>query len=454
MIHSATGHAARHLGRVLFLLGLAAASLARAQTPDPPRPPSLKSVPVPEPANLDEFVRDRQTAIVLGKALFWDMQVGSDGVQACATCHFNAGADSRSRNQLNPGQRRIRPDGTPDPDRTFAAPLAPNHQLTPADFPLSPRTNDVVGSAGIVGALFDDLTGRPAERLHVVPDRDGFALNGVNVRRVVGRHAPSVVNAVFNHRQFWDGRAQNVFNGVNGLGDLDPAAVVWRADDPREPVPVHVRLEDSSLASQAVMPVVSTTEMSAEGRTFAHVAAKFVRGRRETGRRIRTLRPLAGQLVAPDDGVLGALSRWPRPGLRVSRYEQLVQRAFRREWWKATRLLREAADGSASIVRGTDGDPATTELTLMQANFPLFFGLAIQLYERTLVADDSPYDRYMDGDDAAVDAQVLLGVDVFRTWVPPDRQPPAPEEAPSPFPTRAWRTERRRHGVRARDLPG
>ena len=32
-------------------------------------------------------------AIQLGKALFWDMQVGSDGIQACATCHFRAGAE-------------------------------------------------------------------------------------------------------------------------------------------------------------------------------------------------------------------------------------------------------------------------------------------------------------------------------------------------------------------------
>ena len=31
------------------------------------------------------------------------MQVGSDGVQACASCHFHAGADNRSKNQVNPG---------------------------------------------------------------------------------------------------------------------------------------------------------------------------------------------------------------------------------------------------------------------------------------------------------------------------------------------------------------
>ena len=55
----------------------------------------LNAIPVPEPSNLADFVKNKQAAIQLGKALFWDMQVGSDGIQACASCHFNAGADSR-----------------------------------------------------------------------------------------------------------------------------------------------------------------------------------------------------------------------------------------------------------------------------------------------------------------------------------------------------------------------
>src|SRR5437870_12402229 len=36
----------------------------------PPAPPSLKTVPVPEPSNLALFVRDKPAAIALGKALF------------------------------------------------------------------------------------------------------------------------------------------------------------------------------------------------------------------------------------------------------------------------------------------------------------------------------------------------------------------------------------------------
>ncbi|HEV7731181.1 MAG TPA: cytochrome c peroxidase [Candidatus Binatia bacterium] len=386
-----------------LLVGVAAAA------EDPPRPPSLKTVAVPGPTNLDDFVRDRDALLVLGKALFWDMQVGSDGRTACASCHFHAGADSRSKNQLDPGTRGV------TPDTTFAAHLGPNHQLVPDDFPLSPFTNDVVGSQGVTRFGFDGWTGRPRERLVAIPDPNGFRSGGVNVRQVVGRNAPSVINAVFNHRQFWDGRAQNVFNGVNGLGDDDPAARVYRADDSDLPVPVRIRLEDSSLASQAVMPVGSAVEMAAEGRDTRHVSGKFLRGRQELGRRVRRLRPLAEQQVHRDDSVLGASSRYPAPGLRITRYDTLIARAFRPEWWRSRRRLRLHPDGTVDVVRRLDQDPATREYTLMQYNFALFFGLAVQAYEATLVADDSPYDRFMDGDVTAITPEAVAGVDVFRS---------------------------------------
>src|SRR3989442_15522023 len=39
---------------------------------------SLKSIPVPEPRNIARYIKDRNAAIALGKALFWDMAVCSD----------------------------------------------------------------------------------------------------------------------------------------------------------------------------------------------------------------------------------------------------------------------------------------------------------------------------------------------------------------------------------------
>src|SRR5262245_10723224 len=106
-------------------------------------PGDLRAVPVPGPANVGEFVRDPALARALGKALFWDMQVGSDGVQACASCHFRAGADPRSRNQVSPGLKHL-----PDPELTFTTGPGPNHQLLESDFPLTG-----LATPGVRGAL-------------------------------------------------------------------------------------------------------------------------------------------------------------------------------------------------------------------------------------------------------------------------------------------------------------
>src|SRR5882672_1358249 len=64
----------------------------------------LSTVPIPPVFGMEGIIADKTAAIELGKALFWDMQAGSDDIQACASCHFNAGADSRANNQVNPGQ--------------------------------------------------------------------------------------------------------------------------------------------------------------------------------------------------------------------------------------------------------------------------------------------------------------------------------------------------------------
>src|SRR5437660_9043437 len=96
-------------------------------------PPRLRTVPVPEPAHLDQYVANREAAIQLGKALFWDMQVGSDGVQACGSCHFHAGADGRVKNQINPDMNGNNPSFTP--------PEGPNCVMTAGDFPFHQLAN-------------------------------------------------------------------------------------------------------------------------------------------------------------------------------------------------------------------------------------------------------------------------------------------------------------------------
>ena len=80
----------------------------------------------------------------------------------------------------------------------------------------------------------------------------GFTLGGLKMRCVTGRNSPSVSNAVYNIRNFWDGRANRRFNGRNPFGDSDPNARVLQTNDLRELESVHISIDRASLASQAV----------------------------------------------------------------------------------------------------------------------------------------------------------------------------------------------------------
>ena len=358
-------------------------------------PGDLRAVAVPTPPNIADFVRDPAMAQALGKALFWDMQVGSDGVQACASCHFRAGADPRSKNQLSPGLKHVA-----DPDLTFSPGTGPNRQLDASDFPLTRLA--IPGSRGDLNPLTDNNDVVSSQGIHHPgneADPQGFRVGASNTRRVEPRNTPSVINAVFNHRQFWDGRAENVFNGVNHLGQRDPDAKLFRADNPRSPIEVRVELTNASLASQAVAPIVSDLEMAVPGRTRLDVARELAKAKRDQGKRVTKVRPLGLQQVSLTDSVLGSISRWPQKGLDFSSYDEMIKLAFHEKWWKAKKLIRVNEDGSTTLVSKNDGEcnDATcspNEYSLIQYNFSLFFGIAVQLYEATLVSDDSPWDRF------------------------------------------------------------
>jgi hypothetical protein len=292
---------------------------AQLVDPGPSQPlASLKTVAVSEPPNLGQFVKNKPAAIVLGKALFWDMQVGSNGSQSCASCHFHAGVDNRDKNQLSPGLLRVNASGEADPDITFNAGKGPNSVLQPADYPFhklaDPNnrssqvlrdTNDVAGSQGVSLTKFIDIVpGSAVDQVEVVPDPI-FNVQGINVRQVTERNTPSTINAVFNFRNFWDGRAQNEFNGVNPFGSRDPDAFVLKAPTKQSPLQqVKISLKNSSLASQAVGPPLSSVEESATGRVFPDIGQKFDQIKikklpRETGKKLKQLRPLGNSLSIP-----------------------------------------------------------------------------------------------------------------------------------------------------------
>ncbi|MDZ7953319.1 MAG: cytochrome c peroxidase [Nostoc sp. DedQUE09] len=410
-----------------------------------PSPISLKSLSVPEPDNLGDFVRDKTAAIKLGKTLFWDMQVGSDGKTSCASCHFHAGADNRSKNQIAPGLLRVNADGTENPDSVFNVGGLPNYQLKPEDFPFhklsnpnDPKTvisdrNDVSSSQGIFNTKFVDvIPGDAEDKVTTEPD-SVFNVKGINVRRVAPRNTPSVINAAFNFRNFWDGRAQDIFNGVNPLGLRDPNAALVKAINPIRVEFVKVSLKNSSLASQAVGPPLSSFESSADGRTFEEIGDKFGgvnqfgriditplridKGKklpRKLAKKLLALRPLAKQIVHPQDSVLGKDSRSPQPGLKDGTYTQMIQDAFKPEWWNSNRLIQVDSDGKRTIIKRPDRSLKTNEYTLLEYNFSLFFGLAVQLYESTLISYDTPYDRYLEGNTSALTAQQQRGKGLFE----------------------------------------
>lgn len=109
-------------------------------TPPLADPNTNPPTPAP-PASLVNFAASRGLSVqkaamlILGKAFFWDQQVGSDG-NACAYCHFLAGGDNRVVNTLNPGSRNTDPNEAALYNATRSGGTgAPNYTLTAADFP-------------------------------------------------------------------------------------------------------------------------------------------------------------------------------------------------------------------------------------------------------------------------------------------------------------------------------
>ena len=399
----------------------------------------LASVRVPTPSNLYTFIKDPRAAVALGKALFWDQQIGSDDVQACATCHFNAGADSRSKNQINPGILALLPSRQADPEGTLfkVGGTGPNVQLKISDFPfhrlLDPNdrgssvlfdTLNVTSSQGVFNTQFISAVPGAPDAVTFLGD-PVFNVAGVQTRRVEPRNTPTVINAVFNYRNFWDGRAQHDFNGVNPFGSRDPSSAdplkrngfVVRASARGGSDKVYVSLDNSSLASQAVGPVLSPFEMSAQERTFANVGLKMLlRARKRRGIAVSDMKPLAAQTVSPADSVLGRMADRRGKGLTVN-YGALISEAFRDEWWSGSRFgVRVNADGSADIIPTPVRRLGDNEFSQIEWNFGLFFGLAVQMYEATLVSDQTPFDRYLSGArDASFSAPARRGLVLFQT---------------------------------------
>jgi cytochrome c peroxidase len=411
---------------------------------------------VPLPSNLKGFVKDRQAALRLGKALFFDMQVGSDGIQACATCHFQAGGDVRSKNQVATQGNRVleQRDGDikgyffapGDPDTVFETVFgitwAPNYQLVPQDFPLvnaqnlylrsgdsilpdtaNGNRNDVVGSMGVMPAAFGGITpGSPVDNIKA-------GTTPGTMRPTTGRNAPPSVQAVFNYLQFWDGRADSIFNGFNPIGRHDTSKPKYfinlKGTRGGGLQARTLNLELSSLASQATGPPLSDVEMSYAGRTWPDIGKKLLRAPQGGA----PLRPLAYQMVSPTDSVLGPIANSTGPGLTIDSYADMIKAAFHDDLWNWSSPTQLITFPQAKLVKGPEemhyiqgphkivGSGGTRAslpagYTQMEANFSMFWGIAVMLYEAELVSHMSKFDQWMEGN-VTMTPEELDGLNVF-----------------------------------------
>ena len=383
---------------------------------------ALSDSDLPDIPGIDDFIVDHDLAVVLGKSFFWEMHTGNNG-QACASCHFHAGTDRRIQNTLHPGGKDKEffeedPGGHPsfvfDPTRSGNS-GGPNYVLVEQDFPFHAKadptdrrsavvfdTDDIVGSQGVLNAEFHSLGLDGSTRIGEDPEGnlecepvadDVFNVGGstvlhTRVRRVTPRNTPSTVNAALNHRNFWDGRGSSVFNGVNKSGRRDGDARVWKVTVPdRLPTPVAVRIPNSSLASQATAPPLSSSEVSCGAndinRTFPHIARKLL------------ARPaLESQRVHPDDSVLGPFREQDGLGLTMT-YAGLIRKTFDPVWWDAPEWTTCGQGAERTALPRGDNLDGQECFDMMEANFTLFWGLAIQAYERTLLSGQSRFDTFV-----------------------------------------------------------
>jgi cytochrome c peroxidase len=315
---------------------------------------SLHTVAVPRPTG--GTIVDQAAAVRLGKAFFWDMQAGGDGMQSCASCHFHAGTDNRRLNTMHPGDNgRFESNGVTGPGQMAGT--------------VNVSQDDRVGSQGVTWGKFVGISSDPAVAADVctahAPEAPFMA-----ERRVTARNTPSVIGAVFYREAFWDGRANHTFNGQNPFGLGGNSSV--------EPL---AQIEHGSLASQATGPAGDAVEMTCEGRPL--------NGAQSLGSKLMARVPLQLQMVDASDSVLGALSAAPGTGLRCGgapcSYRDLVAAAF----------------GPAVAAQA-------------EQRFSQIWGEAIQAYESTLIPDQTPLDRFLEGDLNALSAQQQAGFMLFR----------------------------------------
>jgi cytochrome c peroxidase len=329
--------------------GLSSARLQRQLLSAPFGYRPLSREPIPQPTN--GHIVDQQAAIRLGKAFFWDIQAGSDGQVACATCHASAGADNRRFNTLHPGRDGIfNSGGVTAPNQTYS--------------PVVIQNDDVVGTQGVSRRLFVSINPDPA----IANDTCTEVVDPIfgTARRVVSRQAPMIFGAAFFRTLFWAGEASPRFNGLD----------IW-GFGPNNTVGSIADMGNSALASQASGPPGNGTEMRCTGRAL--------NGANSLATKMLARPPLQFQRVSPTDSVLGAMANPAGPGLLCGNepcsYRSMIAQAF----------------GPAMAADA-------------EQIFSLIWGESVQAYELTLIPDRTPFDRFLSGHFDALTPKQIFGL--------------------------------------------
>jgi cytochrome c peroxidase len=312
----------------------------------------LSHEPIPRP--IGGHIVDERAAIRLGKAFFWDVQAGGDGQMACASCHVTGGSDARRLNTLNPGLDGIfASGGVTGPGQLYTPVLITN--------------DDIVGVQGVATALFDGINADPTVAAdHCTPIN--FPPFGFQ-RRVEFRQAPMIYGAAFLRQLFWGGEASDDFNGITIWG-LGPNSGGVRL--------THVR--QAALESQAVGPINNFEEMTCFGRPL--------NGPDSLGAKLLARQPLQHQRVSTSDSVLGRLANRNGPGLVCDgapcTYRELIEEAF-----------------------------GPTLAAAAESQFTIIWGESVAAYQRTLIPDQTPFDRFMSGHLTAMTPKQIFGLVTF-----------------------------------------
>ena len=366
------------------------------------------------PKELTEYIRNQSAAVALGKALFWDMRVGSDDRTACATCHHHAGTDTRTKNTatsfIDDDQEALRNQQWTKADHT---PWKEGVRDSKGFGLITGDSSVVIGSQGVRAFKLDQKDFAQQVQVGSKQIVEHVLQNGEPThpfRQVTDRNSPTVINSGTLARLFYDGRAADAFNGYDVFGPDSPYVDdigKYRVKNGRLER-ITIRIPQAATASQAMGPPLSHVEMSYKGRNFCHIALKLLGSK-----------PLVGQDVSSNDSILGRYLELEKgqtsvKGLNLT-YREMIEAAFHETWW-------QQRDQELSIhvkIPGDDvqipGDDVQTLLItdMMVANFSLYFGLAIMAYEQTLVSDEAPFDRFMRGDVLSMTPRARLGFERF-----------------------------------------